>query len=85
MYRQILYQSRRITGYGNGAEKTVCYGKSAAVKQNMKEVVVKGIFMILWGHYKVIMDKCKDDLETVGEEEVDGYQIQTTLYKIDKP
>ena len=30
------------------------------------------------------MDKYKDDLERVVEEEVDGYQIQTTLYKIDK-
>lgn len=30
------------------------------------------------------MDNCKDDLERVVEEEVDGYQIQTTLYKIDK-
>ena len=31
-----------------------------------------------------MMDKCKDDLETVVEEEVDGYQIQTTLYKIEE-
>ena len=30
------------------------------------------------------MEKCKNDLERVVEEEVYGYQMQTTLYKIDK-
>lgn len=31
-----------ITGYGNGAIKTVYYGKFAAVKKNTKVLVVKG-------------------------------------------